>query len=228
VIALARLPVARLLRTPRAWLGLGAWIAFALGFAVWLRLDHGTGAATRVLVGFFAPLVLPLVALGVVSAITANAGMGRVTRPLVALGASSGRAALAATFVGAAASAFLGTLLGVALVAIAHGDGDPALGRDLLTTAWVSALGGATYGAYFSFGACVGPRGAGRGMLLVFSWLLAEGSGVGTLLSVHAHVRSLLGGVAAGDLSQRGSAIALAILAGVSTLLATWRGARAR
>jgi hypothetical protein len=227
-MALARLPLARLLRTPRAWVGLGAWIALALAFATWLRVSHATDGATRALVGFFAPLVLPLAALGVVSTITANAGIGRVTRPLAALGASPTRAALAATLVGAGAAALLSTLLGAALVVLAHGDGDPPLGRDLLMTAWISALGGATYGAYFTFGACLGPKGAGRGAFLLVSWLLAEGSGVGNVLSVHAHVRSLLGGATAGDLSQRGSAVALCVLAALSTLLAAWRGGRAR
>ena len=132
--------------------------------------------------------------------------------------------ALAHSAVAITASAVASGLLGALIAALGHGPGDPAVGRDILTCSWVGALGGASYGALFSLGSCFGPRGSGRSVLLVLNWL-AGGGALGMLLP-HAHVRSLLGGEAAGTLSQRSSALALVAIGVACTLIASWRGRR--
>jgi hypothetical protein len=77
----------------------------------------------------------------------------------------------------------------------------------------VGALGGAAYASWFSLGAGFGRRGGGRLVALLVDWLLGASGGVMALFAPRAHLRSLMGGAPPMDLSQRASAVALAILA---------------
>jgi len=227
VIAVAlSLPLARLTRTPRAWIPVLAWAALALVSSVVLHRTgaSATGGALQAIFGGFA---LPLLTFTMVGAVLGGDGLTRATRPFVAFGAPPRVIAVATIAVAALASALVAALVGGAVAALAHGSSDPPLARDVLTSAWVAGLGGAAYAAFFSFGASFGKRGGGRAVALVVDWVLGSTSGAAGLLTPRAHVRSLLGGDAVMGLSGRASAIALVALVVFFVALAAARTRRA-
>jgi hypothetical protein len=208
---LARVPALRLLRTPRAWLPIAAWAALAVASAVAAKSHGSTTGATHALRGAFAFLVLPLVAYAVVGATLGRSGLRRGIRGLVALGAAPRSAALASVVVAMASSAVLCGALAALTCALAHGAHDPPLASDLVTSLWVGALGGATYGAFFSAGSAIG-KGTMRGVFLAVDWIVGAGAGAGAVLTPRGHVTSLLGGPACAELSQRTSSVLLVVL----------------
>lgn len=222
IAALVQPPLLRLRRARRSWLAPGAWAVAALAYA-WFAHSAAGAATNRALLELFAPVALPLVALGVFQASTGPAGLRASTRALQTFGASGWHTTLATIAVAAACAAGIVGGLGAAVTLIAHGAGDPPLARDVLTTAWVGALGAAAYVPYFAVGATFGARGGGRGIMLVLSWLLAEAGTFGAIFSPHAHVRSLLGGPAAAPFSQRMSVLELVGLGLCCALFAAWR-----
>ena len=219
---LARIPALRLVRTPRAWLPILAWCVLALVFALSAHARGSTTGADHVMRGAFSFLVLPLVAYGVVGATLGTTGLRRGIRGVVALGAAPRSAALASVLVAIATSALLSGVLGAVVCALAHGSGDPPLASDLVASLWICALGGGTYGAYFSAGSAIG-KGAMRGVFLALDWIIGGGAGVGALITPRGHVTSLLGGPLCADLSQRTSSVLLVVLlvayAGVAVAL---------
>ena len=210
---LARLPMARLTRTPRAWLPIAAWFALASGAAILARTSGGAPGASHVLLGAYGAFALPLLVYAVVGATLGGGGLARACAPLVSFGASPARAALAAIAVAATASAVLGALLAVLVTAVAHGESDPPLALDLIQCAWIGALAAVAYAAVFAFGASLGGRGFGRSAVLVVDFLFGHGSGAMSLFTPRAHLRNLLGGSAPLDLSQRASIAFLVLLA---------------
>ncbi len=222
----ARLPLARLTRTPRAWIPIAAWSALAIVAALALRRSP-SGAATDALQVLFGPLALPLLSFTIVRAVLGGDGLARAIRPFVAFGASPPRVALATIAVAVTASALVAAVVGALVASLAHGAGDPPLGRDALTTAWVAAAGGAAYGALFSLGASFGRHGGGRAVALVVDWMFGASTGAAGFLTPRAHLRSLLGGDAASGLSGRASAIALVGLVALFSAIAAWRARRA-
>jgi hypothetical protein len=220
-----RLPLARLTRTPRAWIPIAAWTALALVSALVLRRS-GSGATYDALESIFGALALPFLSLAVVGAALGGDGLARSTRPFVIFGAPRARAALGAVAVAVLASALVAAVAGAAVAAIAHGSSDPPLARDALTTAWVAGLGGAAYAALFALGASFGARGGGRVVVLVLDWVLGTGTGTSGLVAPRAHVRSLLGGDAVMALSGRASALALLALTVLFSALAVARARR--
>ncbi|MGO8998865.1 MAG: hypothetical protein ACLQVI_36535 [Polyangiaceae bacterium] len=221
-----RLPVARLARTPRAWIPVAAWGVLAIVSAVALR-GSGSGATTSALESIFGGLALPFLSFAIVGAVLGGDGLARSTRPFVAFGAPPASVALATTAVAVAASALLSGALGAAVVALAHGASDPPLGRDMLTSAWVAGLGGAAYASLFSFGASFGRRGGGRAVALMVDWVLGSGTGGAALVTPRAHVRSLLGGDPVERLSGHASALVLVALVALFAALAAARTRRA-
>lgn len=209
--ALARVPLARLARTPRGWLPVIGWALLAIAVALAGRARGTTTGADHVLRGSFPMLVIPLLTYGMVSAVLGGVGMRGAIQGLVAIGAQPRRAALASVIVAVAASAVVCGVLAAVVCGLAHGAQDPPLGRDLVTSLWVSALGGATYAAYFCAGAAIG-KGAARGFFLAFDWIVGAGAGAGALLTPRGHVVSLLGGRHVAELSQRASSVMLVAL----------------
>jgi hypothetical protein len=228
LLSLARLPFARLTRTPRAWLPIAGWVALAVAAAVIARKIGSANAASHALEGPFGALALPLLAYAVVSATLGGEGLARASRSLVAFGAAPAQAALAQIAVAAAASAILGAVVAVGVAAMAHGTSDPPVVRDALTSAWIAALGAAAYASLFAFGSSFGARGGGRTVMLAVDWILGAGSGGAAILTPRAHVRSLLGGAAPLDIGQRASSAWLVGLAVLFALLAVARTRRAR
>ncbi|MGH7285292.1 MAG: hypothetical protein ACRELY_27530, partial [Polyangiaceae bacterium] len=141
-------------------------------------------------------------------------------RPLTALGANGSRAALVTIVAVALVSAAICAALGAGLVPLS-GSPSPIRG-DVLASAWVSTLGGATYAAFFSLGATFGRKGTGRIALLIADWLLGSTKGL-EIVTPHAHLRNLLGGGPIAHVSQTVSAIVLGAIALVCTAVATRR-----
>jgi hypothetical protein len=223
IAALARPPLARLLRGPRAWLAVAAWCALALVFAMAARERGAAHGADHVLLETYGALALPLLSFVIVGAIVASQSLRASTAPMVAFGAQPARAAAASIAVAAACCAVVGAGVAAIVAVVAHGIADPPRLHDATVSAYVGALGGAAYAAWFSLGASFGRRGGGRVALLLVDWILGANGGAGALLSPRGHVRNLLGGAAPMDLSQRASAAVLVILAIASALVAIRR-----
>lgn len=224
MLALARVPIARLTRTRRTWLVVAAWAIVAIVGAVLVRTRGNTSGADHVMRGSFGRFVLPLLEYGIVGAAIGGSGLRRGIRGLVGLGSSPRRAALVTAVVASAACAIAGGLLAAIVCVIAHGPADPPLGADLFASTWIGALGGAAYGSYFAAGSAIGKAGTVRGMFLAADFLVGSGAGVGAALVPRGHVVALLGGPLVADLSQRASSVLLVVLVafwlGVTALVA--------
>lgn len=215
MLALARVPVARLTRTRRTWLVIAAWAIVAVIGALLVRAHGNTSGADHVMRGSFGRFVLPLLMYAVVGAAIGGTGMRRGIRGLVGLGSTPRRAALATAIVACAACAIFGGVLAAIVCAIAHGAADPPLGADLFASTWIGALGGAAYGAYFAAGSSIGKTGTLRGVFLAADFIIGSGAGVGAALVPRGHVVALLGGPLVADLPQRASSgllIAITVL----------------
>ena len=220
-----RLPFARLARTPRAWVAIVAWMLLAIVAAS--VLHHAGSSATEVALGsIFAALALPLLCFAVAGAVLGGDSLSRSSRALVAFGVPPMRMALSTALAAIASCAVLAAVVGALVAAIAHGPGDPSIARDAFTSAWVAGLGGAAYGALFTFGASFGKHGGGRVWALVLDWVLGSGTGAAGLCTPRAHVRSLLGGDSVMTLSGRASAVALVTLVLGFSVLAVARTRR--
>ncbi len=209
--AAARLATLRMVRTPRSLVPAVLWIVLAM-VAAFVERSRPVPAAGHVLLGAFGALALPLLVYALVGATLAGQSLSRATRPLVAFGASPFRIAGATLVVAALASAVLSALLAASVATLAHGLTDPPLVRDALTTAWIGALAGASYAAYFALGAATFKSGVGRGIFLAIDWIMGSGSTASAVLTPRAHLRSLLGGEPVMDFSQRASAVALVVV----------------
>lgn len=209
MLALARVPIARLTRTRRTWLVIAAWAIVAIVAAILVRARGNTSGADHVMRGSFGRFVLPLLAYAIVGAAIGGTGLRRGIRGLVGLGSSPRRAAVATAVVASAACAVVGGLLAAIVCAIAHGPADPPFGADLFASTWIAALGGAAYGAYFAAGSAIGKTGAVRGVFLAADFIVGSGAGIGAALVPRGHVVALLGGPHVADLSQRASSVLL-------------------
>lgn len=207
MIALAKVPLARMTRTRRGFLPILGWSALALIGAMTTKLG-----ADHVLRGTFGFVVIPLLAYGVVAAALGGQGLRASVRPLVLLGAAPPRAAATMVLVACLVSAILSAALGAIVCILAHHPGDPPLGADVTATAGIALLGGATYAAYFCAGSAIG-KGAARGIFLAVDWLLGASGGFGSILVPRGHLTSLLGGGPAFELSHRASSVFLIVLA---------------
>jgi hypothetical protein len=223
VNAVLALPVARLRRTPRAWLPVALWSLLAVGAAAVLRHGRVPSNASETLLSPFGSFAVPLLSYAVVGATLGGDGLSRSTRSLVAFGAAPFRVALGSIAVAMVVAATLSSIVGLLVVVLGHGEGDPPLLLDALATAWVALLGGAAYAAAFAFGASFGKRGGGRAAVLALDWALGSGSETAALVTPRAHLRSLLGGDAVASLSGHASALCLVLLAAAFAWLAARR-----
>jgi hypothetical protein len=200
-----------------------AWCALAIAFALAARSSGSAHAADHVLLGAFAPLVLPLLAYTLAGVVIGARSLSRSAAPLVAFGARPARAAAIATTVAVAACALSGGLLAAVVDLVAHASADPPLGRDAVACAYAGGLGGGVYASWFALGASFGKRGGGRPVFLVLDWVLGAGEGPTALFTPRAHVRNLLGGTGPLEISERASGIVLVLLAVAFVGIAVWR-----
>lgn len=224
MMSLARPSLARLTRSRGHLLPIVGWTLFGLLAAVVARSSNGSGA-DHVLRGTFAFVVLPLVAYGVVGVVLGGQGLRASLRGVVALGRDPSRAALGSVLTAMAAAAIACGVVGVLVCAIAHGETDPPLARDLPATFGVALVGGAAYAAFFCAGSAIG-GGAMRGVFLTLDLLVGMPAGAAALVTPRAHVTSLLGGPLCYELSRRASSVALVVLALAYLALAVVLGRR--
>ena len=222
MIALMRLPFARVVRTRRAALPLLGWSVVAFGATVLAR-HAGTSSDDRALLGIYAPFVMPLVCYAIAGAALGGEGVVSAARPLVRFGASPRVAALAAGLVATAVAALVSSALAALLVVAAHNAADPPLARDAMLSAYAGALGGAAHAAFFVLGSAVGPRGSGRAVALVVNWIFGASAGWLSIFVPYTHSRALFGGPPAVTLSEPASAWALGAILVVSLGLAAVR-----
>ncbi len=221
-LALARLPVARLVRTRRGAVALAWWVVFALGTTL-IAKHANVGSVDGALLGVFVPFVLPLVAFAMVGAALGGEGIVAAVRPLARFGASPRASALSTGIVAVLASTISCAAVAVLLVVVAHNAVDPPLGRDIALSLYAGALAGAAHGAFFVLGSAMGARGGGRSALLVVNWVLGASPGWISALVPFAHSRSLLGGTPCVTLSESASAWCLGAIVVVSLTLASLR-----
>lgn len=223
ISALARVPVARLARTPRSWLPVAAWTLLGVAVALLARSESAPNGADHVLVGAFGAYVVPLLAYAIVGGAIGGGSLRGSVAPTVAFGAPPARSAAVTVGLAVLVAAGLCAGLGAVLAAVAHGVDDPPIARDALTSAYAGALGGAAYAAWFAVGASFGRRGGGRAVLLVADWILGSNDGAIALLTPRGHLRNVLGGAPPWGLSERGSAVALLVMVGVLAVVAVRR-----
>jgi hypothetical protein len=220
IAALGRLSATRIARSSRLWLSLGVWGLLALAFAIFARKEGWGHGADRVLSSFYGGLALPFMACAVARAAFGGRSMTSSTAPLVALGVSPWRAALASICVAALATAIVGALLAASVAVIAHGAADPPRGRDAIASAYAGGLGGAAYAAWFALGTTIGRRGGGRLVLLGADWLLGGAGAATAFATPRGHLRNLLGGDSPMNISERSSSVMLLALMAACTILA--------
>jgi hypothetical protein len=211
IVTLARVPVARITRTPRALFPVVGWTLLALVVALSARASGQANAVDHVMRGTFGPIVLPLLTYAIVGATFAGNGLRPAIRGLVALGASRASAALASVVVAMVASAVACAVVAALACGLAHGPTDPPLASDLPASFGVAFVGGAAYAAYFAVGSAIG-RGALRAVFLGIDFVIGAPAGFGALFVPRGHVMSLLGGSPCFDLSRRTSSVLLVVL----------------
>jgi len=227
IAALARVPLARLTRTRRAWLPIAGWSLVAVVSALSSRSAGLASGADHVMRGTFGFVILPLLTYGIVSAALGGAGLRPAVRGLVALGAPPPRAALASVGVSMAAAALACGVVAVLVCLIAHGSADPPLVWDLPASFGVAFTAGAAYAAFFCAGSAIG-RGAMRGAFLAIDYIVGTPAGFGSVFTPRAHVMSLLGGPQCFELSRRVSSMILVVLALAYLALAVRLARRAK
>jgi hypothetical protein len=217
--AIARIPLTRLLRTPRALLTTAAWALLAVGFAVATRAQGASHGADHALVGAFGALVVPLLCYAIAGGALGATSLSSASAPAVAFGATPLRATFATLAVVLTASIASCAALGAIVAVVAHGSADPPVARDAFTSAYAGALGGAAYASLFALGSTFGRRGGGRTLALAADWLLGANTTAIALVTPRAHLRNLLGSTPPAALGERASAVALVLLAALFVAL---------
>lgn len=215
--ALARLASFRSLLAGAGALGVVAIAALAE------RRSALFGATSRVLEGEVFGLILPVALVLASRRALEPVRLDLAATPIARFGPSRRSVALglvAASMIGAVA---LASSAAAAAAALAHDPTAPMLRADLLSCAWIGALGGCAYAALFALGATFGATGAGRWWALAADFFFGGMSGVGALFVPRAHLQNLLGGEPPMLLTQSASAACLGAMAIVFTAIALWR-----
>lgn len=218
-------PTLSRVKAPRAWLAALFWLVLALVVAVLPLLTHKTRNVDHTVLGFFSVAVLPLLSYAIVGvSIGTRRSLLDAVIPLLRFGAPPLKSACATLVVATASAAAVCFTLGVLVVLVAGGRV-----ADAWTTGWISGLGASAYAALFTWGAAYGAKGAGRSFLLGVDWIFGSTSGAFGAVFPRAHIRNLLGGTPAAELSSRASSATLVLLTlvfGLCACLAARRAAR--
>jgi hypothetical protein len=215
------------LAAARLWAPVGALV---LGLAVLFVVLAGAverhasraAAADHTLTGAVFGFVLPLIAFATLERATLRQRLDTATNPLARHGISRRRLALGLLAASAFCLAVAGCLLAAIGVLAARG-GEPGWARDLLTSAWIGALAGAAYAAWFLLASTFGRRGGGRPAALALDWVLGSTSSFVAAPWPRGHVRNLLGAAPVLDMSQRAALLTLLALGTIYAALAVRR-----
>ena len=191
----------------------GLALAFELGVALLERADGRVGAADRALTGGAFGVALPLLCYFLVGRACAGASSREAVAPLARHGMDRYALTLGLALPPALTAAVFAALSGLLVVLVTRGTGDARLVSDALTSAWIGLVSGVAYTAAFVGASAYGRAGRGRIFLLAADFVLGAGDSVLALPWPKSHIRNLLGGSAALELSQLG---ALTMLLGTS------------
>jgi len=211
---------ARVMRRPTALTALlGAALVVVAGLVE--RRVGSAGAVDRALAAAF-NLVVPLASFAIAAEAIGRENLRDAVWSAARYGVARREVALGAIGAAVAVSAPLSALYAALAVLVAHGQGNPALAGDLLTSAWVAALAAAAYTAWFALGATFGRRGGGRWAPLLADFVIGGSTGLAGALLPRANAASLLGGAAPLGMTQASSSAILAasalVLAGIAAL----------
>jgi hypothetical protein len=211
------------LRRPRAALPPVFALVFVVVAALLERRVGLTRAPDRALVGAVFGLALPLLAYSMLSCATDQSRLETAVWEVGRHGASRRLGAAGLIAVTAVCLASLGALLAAVAVALTRRVGDAQLASDLVASAWLGLVGGASYACWFALASTFGSRGGGRVVALLVDWIL--GSGVTALAAPwpRGHLRNLLGTTPVLDMPQWSALAALLLLSVCYAALAVWR-----
>lgn len=212
---------ARIFRRPAAVSAL-LGIALVVVAGVIERRVTSAAAVDRTLAATF-NLVVPLLSFGVAAEVAERRNLRDAVWSAARYGVARRDVALGLIGAAMTASAALSAALAVLAVAVAHGQGNPAVGGDLLSSAWIAALAAAAYTGWFALGATFGRRGGGRWAPLLADFLMGASAGVAGAILPRGNVASLLGGAAPLGLPQGTSSLILGVSAVVLGGLAALR-----
>lgn len=201
-------------------------LAFELGVALLERADGRVGAADRALSGGAFGIALPLLCYFLVGRVCAGASARDAVAPLARHGLARPALTLGLALPPALVSAAFAALSSLLVVVVTRGSGDGELAADALTSIWIGLVAGIGYTFAFVGASAYGRAGRGRTWLLAADFVLGAGDSFLAFPWPKAHVRNLLGGSAALELSQLGALIALVGTSFAFLLLGTVRNQR--
>lgn len=184
-------------------------LTFELGVALLERAQGRVGAADRALAGGAFGIALPLLAYFLVARACGAQSLREAVAPLARHGLDRRLLVLGLALPPAIVAAAFAALGGVLVVLVTRGPSDPALARDALTSLWIGLVSGPAYVAAFIGASALGRAGRGRSWLLLADFVLGAGDSFVAFPWPKAHVRNLLGGSAALELSQLAALVAL-------------------
>lgn len=184
-------------------------LALSLGVALLERAQGRVGAADRALSGGAFGIALPLLCYFLVGRVCGAAKLGEAVTPLARHGLDRRALALGLALPPALVAAAFSALSSVLVLCVTRGLSDPELGRDTLTSIWIGIVSGPAYVAAFLGASAFGRGGRGRAWLLAADFVLGAGDSFWAFPWPKAHIRNLLGGSAALELSQLGALLAL-------------------
>lgn len=196
--------------------------------AVWLgavaeKRSGLLGAANRALEGSAFGLVIPLLVFATTAAIIGPLRLDDAASPIARFGHSRRQVAAGLVLSAMALGALAAAVLGVVSALAAHDPSAPPAAADALAAAWIGALTGAAYAAFFALGSTFGRRGGGRLFTLAIDFLLGSSTTAMAVVLPRAHALNLLGAEPVLHLGQPASAALLAALSVVYWLMAIGR-----
>jgi hypothetical protein len=201
-------------------LGLGALLVLVTS-----GLERGasrTVAADRTLTGAVFGIVLPLIAFATLERVTLRERLDTATNGIARYGFSRRGLALGLLATSSFVLAGAGCVLS-ALAVLATRTGEPGWQRDLLTSAWIGAIAGAAYAAWFLLASTFGKRGGGRPIALALDWVFGSMSSWIAAPWPRGHIRNLLGSTPVANMSQAAALLTLLALGTIYAVLALRR-----
>jgi hypothetical protein len=195
-----------------------AAIVFVAAAALLERRSAPELAVDHTLLGAVCGIAIPLLAYSAVARASNYGRLEDAAHALARHGANRKAVVLGVVVATGARVAVVAAGIAAMAVFVAGGRADRAAFGDAFTSAWVAALGGAAYVAWFALGSSFGRAGRGRTVCLATDWVLGSATSAIALPWPRAHLRSLMGGAPVFDLSGRENTAALYVLAAVYLL----------
>ena len=166
-------------------------------------------------------LSLPVLAYLVSERVCGGQRLDRSVDSVARHGADRRAALLGVLLASALCTALASVLLTLTAVFTAHSAG--SLLFDLRSSVGIAVLGGVVYALWFGAASLLGKRGGGRKWALIADFILGASNSALAAPCPRAHVRNLLGGTPALDISQAHAWLALIAIGAVCTLLSVSR-----